>query len=454
MAFNPNSIAVQPITSLTPFLGGKHWFKARAVDKTDIRTWNKPNSSGKLFSCTFVDESASIRCTFFNEAVDAFFAMLQENKVYYVGGGNVKTANRRFSNVNNEYELSLDKDASVHLATDATGHIPTQRYNFVPITTLKMKEENSPIDVLAVVTKVAPTAKIVTKAGQELTKREVTLADMTASVDITFWNDDAVSFSYDIGSVLALRSVRVRHFNGVTLSSGRDSRCDVSPAIPDTEKLRRWYQTTGGQSESLSGVGREGGASTASLGRRYFRQIDSEGLGKGEKPEYITVRCVPTYIRTESVMYDACPNCNKKVDRAVGTRCEKCQQDVQPVAKFMTSVLCSDGVSSRWVTIFNDAGEPFWGVSAEQLKADAMTNPQAITLRAQTRLYKPVLLTIRVKEERGMTNTEGQALEDRVRCTVVRVEDFVYGSVVPGANGHTTAAECRNLIESIQEFHI
>jgi ssDNA-binding replication factor A large subunit len=249
MAFNPQSVPVQPISSLTPFMGGKHWIKARAVDKGEVRTWNKPNSTGKLFSCTFVDETASIRATFFNEAVDAFEPIIQNGQVYFVGGGSVKNANRRFNNVNNEYEVSFDKDAQIHVARDAATNIPTQRYNFVPIATLK--EDNSPVDVLGVVTEVGQPRKIVTKAGQELTKREVTIADSGASVDITFWNDDAIAFKYDVGAVLALKNVRVCIFNRVTLSAGRDSQLDPNPNIPDAQTLHRWYQSIGGVSAKL-----------------------------------------------------------------------------------------------------------------------------------------------------------------------------------------------------------
>jgi replication factor A1 len=452
MAFNPQSVPVQPISSLTPFMGGKHWVKARAVDKGEVRTWNKPNSTGKLFSCTFVDETASIRATFFNEAVDAFEPIIQNGQVYFVGGGSVKNANRRFNNVNNEYEVSFDKDAQIHVARDAATNIPTQRYNFVPITTLQLKEDNSPVDVLGVVTKIGQPGKIVTKAGQELTKREVTIADSGASVDITFWNDDAIAFKYDVGAVLALKNVRVRIFNGVTLSAGRDSQLDPNPNIPDTQTLHRWYQSTGGVSaKALSGQGRgEGESSSNSLGRRYFRHIEAEGLGKGEKADFITVRCVPTFIKTDQVYYDACPTCNKKLTQLhTNYRCEKCNQDVpKPAPRYLCSIQCSDGVTSRWLTLFNEAGETFWGVKAEDLKAEANLNATAITSRAQSRLYKPILCTLRVKEERGQMNADGAQFEDRMRVVVHKLEDFLY-PVQGGA-----AAECENLLASINNYHI
>mmetsp|Transcript_37330 Transcript_37330/g.115290 ORF Transcript_37330/g.115290 Transcript_37330/m.115290 type:complete len:452 (-) Transcript_37330:267-1622(-) len=448
--FNPAQVAVQPIASLTPFMGGKFWIKARAIDKGDVRTWNKPNSTGKLFSVTLVDETSAIRATFFNEQVDQFHNVIENGKVFYVGGGSIKGANRRFNNVNNEYELTAGNDTQIHLARDAATSIPTQRYNFVPIQTLAHKEDGSPIDVLGVVTKVAPTTKIVSKAGAELTKRDVTLADSTAAVDVTFWNDQAVAFDCDVGAVIAMKNVRVKHFNGVTISTNQGTSIDVSPAIPDTATLQRWYQSTGGASKSLSGQGREGGESL-SLGRRYFRQIDTEGLGRGEKPDYVTVRCVPTFIKTDSLWYDACPTCNKKVvTHHDASRCEKCNADVKSTARYMCSMQFSDGVSSKWATMFNEGGEVFWGCSADDLKQEALANPTAIQKRAQQRLYRPLLVNLRVKEERGQVMADGTPLEDRVRCNVTRVEDFLY----PAQGKHTTASECEQLVESIRAFHV
>jgi replication factor A1 len=454
MAFNPQAVPVQPIASLSPFMGGKHWIKARAVDKGEIRTWNKPNSSGKLFSVTFVDESASIRGTFFNDAVDTFFTMIQNGQVFYIGGGSVKTANRRFNNVNNEYEMSFDKDTQIHVARDAATNIPTNRYNFVPVNAVERKEENSPCDILAAVVKVGNPTKIVTKKNEELTKRDVTLSDQNASIDMTLWNDDGLQFNHDVGTVLALKNVRVRRFNGVTLSYGRDSSIDVAPPIPDTTTLQRWFQATGGvPSKSLSNVGRDGGEFTSSsLGRRYFRHIESEGLGRGEKPDYITVRCTTTFIKTDSIYYDACPTCNKKLT-PVGSafRCEKCNADLPKSApRYLSTIQCSDGVTSRWLTLFNEAGETFWGISADGFKEETLADPTALTKRAHMRLHKPFVLTLRVKEERGQVMNDGTQLDDRVRVVVQKVDDFLY----PVGNGKGTIDECQNLIDSLAAYHL
>jgi hypothetical protein len=68
---------VVPISSLTTFT--QRWtIRARVVAKGDIRTWNNARGTGRLFSVTLVDDSATeIRATFFQEAVDRFNDLLQ-----------------------------------------------------------------------------------------------------------------------------------------------------------------------------------------------------------------------------------------------------------------------------------------------------------------------------------------------------------------------------------------
>jgi replication factor A1 len=51
------------------------------ASKSDIRHWHNARGEGKLFSCTFLDETGEIKAVAFNDAVDRFYEVLQENKV-------------------------------------------------------------------------------------------------------------------------------------------------------------------------------------------------------------------------------------------------------------------------------------------------------------------------------------------------------------------------------------
>lgn len=88
-------LSFKQLAPYTPFT-----IKARVTLKSDKRTFQKQNGGGEstLFSCELLDkEGNEIGATFFGEAVDAFFNVIQENKVYIMMNGNVKMANPKFN---------------------------------------------------------------------------------------------------------------------------------------------------------------------------------------------------------------------------------------------------------------------------------------------------------------------------------------------------------------------
>ncbi|RNF10688.1 putative replication factor A, 51kDa subunit [Trypanosoma rangeli] len=462
---HPSNQQIQPIDSLTPFLGGKWWIRARVTDKSDVRTWNKPTSQGKLFSFTLIDESASIRATVFNDAVDLFNPLIVNGQVYYLSGGQVKNANRKFSNVNNDYELTFDASSQISLARDtSSAAIPLQRYNFVPINILKQREVGSLVDVLAVVLSVDDLGSITQKStGRELVKRNVKVGDSSAAVEVTLWNDQAKGWTYVPGTVLAMRQLKVGSFDGVTLSATFQSAFDVNPNIPDVKKLSDWYISTGGRDvSSLSSVGIANGANVGgenNRGRKYFDDIAAEGLGRGPKADYIDVRCVPVYLKQDAQWYDACPNCNKKVtlEGAQGDRyrCEKCDRQVVPTQRYLVSIQATDNVSQMWLTLFNEAGVEFFGMQATELKKQQEADPMFVTRIAQMRINRPVQMRLRVKEENSANAASGEA-SDRVRLTVMRINEFMPLDTVSEETRQAMAtqlkAECEDMIRSIEAY--
>ena len=60
-----------------------------------------------------MDESGEIKATGFNNAVDEFYDKLQEGKVYYISKARVNLAKKKFSNLPNDYELSLERNTEI-----------------------------------------------------------------------------------------------------------------------------------------------------------------------------------------------------------------------------------------------------------------------------------------------------------------------------------------------------
>lgn len=141
MLSNPAASAgnhtVYPIASLTPYQN-KWTIKARVTQKGDIRRWSNARGEGHLFSFDVVDESGEIRVTAFKEQCDKFQPMIEIGKVYYITGGTLKAANKQYSTLNNDYEMTLKDSSEISLCTDAaeTSSIPTLSFNFAKIGSL------------------------------------------------------------------------------------------------------------------------------------------------------------------------------------------------------------------------------------------------------------------------------------------------------------------------------
>merc|ERR1719507_2929920 len=121
---------VYPIVSLTPYQN-KWTIKARVTNKSDIRKWSNSRGEGHLFSMDLIDGSGEIRATAFKEQCDKFYNMIEVGKLYYISSCQLKTANRQFSTLNNEYEMTFRESTEVMPCNEETTAIPTLQFNFV-----------------------------------------------------------------------------------------------------------------------------------------------------------------------------------------------------------------------------------------------------------------------------------------------------------------------------------
>ena len=115
---------IYPIEGLSPYQN--NWtIKARVTQKSDIKTWSNARGEGKLFNVTLMDDSGEIRATGFNLAVDELYPKLEEGKVYYISKARVNLAKKKFSNVNNDYELSFERNTEVEeVSYIRTAYVP------------------------------------------------------------------------------------------------------------------------------------------------------------------------------------------------------------------------------------------------------------------------------------------------------------------------------------------
>ena len=116
--------------------------KVRVTSKGPIRTWSNSRGEGKLFSMNVMDDSGEIKCTAFRDQVDKFYDMIEPNKVYFIRKGTLKTADKRYSSIDNDYEMTFNNDSEV-IPCDDDESLPAISFNFVEIGNLQSVEPNT-----------------------------------------------------------------------------------------------------------------------------------------------------------------------------------------------------------------------------------------------------------------------------------------------------------------------
>lgn len=104
---------IYPIEAVSPY--SNSWtIKARCTMKSAIKTWHNKNGEGKLFSVNLLDDSGEIRATGFNDQCDMLYELFQEGSVYYISCPcRVQIAKKQFSNLNNDYEITFERNTIV-----------------------------------------------------------------------------------------------------------------------------------------------------------------------------------------------------------------------------------------------------------------------------------------------------------------------------------------------------
>ncbi|CAN9501139.1 unnamed protein product [Ophioblennius macclurei] len=372
---SPQSVGrMLPIDQLNPYQS-KWTIKARVTNKSKVRTWSNSKGEGKLFSFDVVDESGEIKITAFNKEVDKFFSLVEQGKVYSISKANLKVANKQYTSLKNDYEMTLHANSSIVPCDDddAGERIPTLHCDFVPIAELENRDKDAILDVIGVCKSAEDVQRITTKSSREVSKRALSLIDTSGvSVAVTLWGEEAEKFDGSGEPVVAIKGARLSDFGGRSLSALFSSTVMVNPDVPEAFRLRAWYDKGGHALDSQSLTGSRSAGSRFTPNWKTLGDIRSEELGHGDKADYFSCVATVVYIRKDNCLYQACPTaeCNKKViDQHNGRyRCEKCNREF-PNFKYrlLLSANLADSGDNQWVTCFQETAETLLGHTAEHL---------------------------------------------------------------------------------------
>ncbi|XP_049281805.1 replication protein A 70 kDa DNA-binding subunit [Anopheles funestus] len=396
-----------PISSLSPYQN-KWVIKARVMSKSGIRTWSNAKGEGKLFSMDIMDESGEIRVTAFKDQCDRYYDMIEVDKVYFISKCQLKPANKQYSNLKNDYEMTMTNDTIVQECKDVDGSMPEIQYNFVPISQIANMEPNATVDVVGMCKDVSEVVQFTAKtSGRELRKREITMVDSSnASVQLTLWGDDAQNFPTSSNPVVMLKGARVSEFGGgKSLGMIGGTVMKLNPDIEMAHKVRGWYEN-GGRDVSVSSVSARTGGGAAGLTTEWlsFQEAKDRNLGAGDKPDYFQVKAMIHTIKSSNAVYKACPqaDCNKKViDQENGQfRCEKCNAEF-PNFKYrlLVNMLIGDWTSNRWVTVFTELAEEMLGKSSQEIGSSLEYQKEEAEKLFASISFKSFVFKLRTKVE-------------------------------------------------------
>ncbi|KAL8838161.1 MAG: hypothetical protein Q9176_005244 [Flavoplaca citrina] len=433
---------IYPIEALSPY-AHKWTIKARCTNKSDIKTWHNKNGEGRLFSVNLLDESGEIRGTGFNEQCDQLYEVFREGGVYYITSPcRVQMAKKQFTNLNNDYELTFERDTVVEKAEEQEG-VPQVRFNFTSIGDLQTIEKDTTIDTIGVLKEVGETSQIVSKTtSKPYDKRELTLVDNSNfSVRLTIWGNSATTFDVPPESIIAFKGVKVSDFGGRSLSLLSSGSMTVDPDINEAHKLKGWYDAQG-RNDTYSSHANAGASMGMAGGRsdpvKTCQQVKDENLGFSEAVDYFTTRATVIYIKGENFAYPAClsADCNKKViqDNDGQWRCEKCDRShPKPEYRYILSVNASDHTGQLWLNCFDDIGKQLLGMSADQVMEMQETDIKAAEPVFQNAACRSWMFKCRAK-------TDNFQDQQRVRYQVMTASPLNY------------SAECAKLTEMIKMY--
>ncbi|XP_017888998.1 replication protein A 70 kDa DNA-binding subunit [Ceratina calcarata] len=418
-----NNISTTPIVGLSPYQN-KWVIKVRVVSKSGIRTWSNSRGEGKLFSMDLVDETGEIRCTAFRDQVDKFYDMIEIGKIYYISRATLKTANKQFNHLKNEYEMTLTGDSEVipHHESDDDS-IPSLQFNFETIDKIETKQSNDIMDVLAIVKSSGDVQHLTSRnSGKELKKRDIEIIDESNTmVVLTLWGTDAEQFDSSNNPVVAIKGARVAEFGGgKTLSIFSSSVLQIDPDMPQAHRLRGWFNA-GGRNEMVKSLSKTMGAGAVDMSGPFttFAEAKKKELGFHGHAEMFTVKATVQLIRAENAIYKSCPSegCKKKlIDQSNDMyRCEKCNKEYPNYRyRLLTHMSLADWSANQWVTAFSGEAEKILGLTGEELGELKENDNDAYLDKFSEAAFRSFVFKLRVTME--MFNDE-----NRLRFTVAGV---------------------------------
>lgn len=381
-----------PISEISSYQT-KWMIKARVTNKAPMRTFKRGTGEGKVFHVDLLDSAGGeIRASFFNDAADKYFDLVEVKKCYKFSKGSAKIANRQYNTTNHRYELTFEKDAVIESVADDTGIAELSSFKFVDIAAVAQKQAPCRVDLCGIVSAFKPIGTVTTKDGRELTKRDITLVDDTgSSMEVTLWNELAQTEDkkFESNPLIGIKSILVKEFNGGRSGSTLERNgLFFEPDGSVANRIRKWW-ASGGSSQAVASISSTGGGGGRARNARdcNLATMRQASENAGEQPEFYN--CVG---RMALLQF------RKKGEQVPIYR--EVVKDGKANLRFLIRCRFTDFSDSAWLTTFHEAAEQVLKMKVEDVQAIETGDggQEKLEEQIQKRYFvDPVQLTIRAK---------------------------------------------------------
>jgi replication factor A1 len=325
--------------------------EGKVVQIVPVNTFDRDGKEGRVQNIIIADESAQIRLTFWNEDVDKIKDLKVDDvisvmHVYAKEGyrGGVEIHMGRNAEITINPKGSKLKKLKVS-AVSASAPEPIGKKELADIT-VDMRD----VDVEGKVVRVFP-VNTFDRDGRKGRVQNVIIADETAQVRLTFWNEDVDKIkTLDEGDVIIVTHAYAKEGfrGGVEIHVGRRAEIEINPKGSRLEQV---------ELTELSSQPRMQPA-----GRVLIGDIDEKSEGKP-----VEVCGIVVGISQTSPVYPACPSCRKKVEETEGRfTCAVCGDVKEPEYRMLYKITVDDGSGSIRTTLFGEAGEALLQMTAAE----------------------------------------------------------------------------------------
>merc|ERR1719210_1468710 len=372
-----------PVSELSTYV--QRWtLRARVTSKSPLRTFSKGGGSGKVFHVNILDvHGGEIRASFFNDAADAHFDKLQVGKCYTFSRGAVRIANRQYNPCDHRYEITFDKLAQIEEVEDDE-QIETVKLSLTDLKSVETRALPCNVDLCGIVTCANSAISFTSREGKELLKRDITIADDTASsITVTIWGDRAKQEDsvFQGNPVVCLKGVVIKEWNGGRSGSLSEGGMLVfRSAAPEAKRVEEWW-SEGGKSQSLTALSKtfSGGSSRAANAKQLdLTELRRQSEQVLHQPETYSVFCRLALVQMQKkgepqpLCYMACQElregkalpCNRRVDSS--GFCSSCNRAGKAAPRFNLRCRFSDAGDNAWITTFHEAAQQVVGLSSEE----------------------------------------------------------------------------------------